>query len=87
MNVSKLNKPIFYSFLINVTVLVANIYLLSNDLTSSPAFNLVLAGFLNRRLIDSNKEMTSRDKAIILSLTLVNILSVVIYMPMILSSR
>lgn len=87
MNLSKLNNPVLYSFLVNIVVLVVNIYLISNDLTSSTILNLVLAGVFNRRLIDSNKEISKRDKSIILALTIINILSIVIYMPILLNSR
>lgn len=87
MKVSKYKNPIIYSALVSVAVFIINIYLIIIDRTAMLPLNLVLVSLFNSNLINRNTEITKREKKIILSITVINILSVFICMTILLRMR
>ncbi|QLY79420.1 hypothetical protein [Clostridium intestinale] len=80
MKVSKYKNPLIYSVVVSVTIFIINIYLIIINETVMVPLNLVLASLFNSNLINRNTEITKREKKIILSITVINILSVFICM-------
>lgn len=80
MKVSKYKNPIIYSVVVSVTIFIINIYLIIINETVMVPLNLVLVSLFNSNLINRNTEITKREKKIILSITVINILSVFICM-------
>lgn len=87
MNISKYKNPIIYSVLVSVTIFIINIYLIIINETVMVPLNLVLVSLFNSNLINRNTEITKREKKFILSITVINILSVFICMPILLRMR
>jgi len=87
MKVSKYKNPIIYSVVVSVTIFIINIYLIIINETVMVPLNLVLASLFNSNLINRNTEITKREKKIILSITVINILSVFICMTILLRMR
>ncbi|WP_286909789.1 hypothetical protein [Clostridium sp. UBA1652] len=80
MKVSKYKNPLIYSVVVSVTIFIINIYLIIINETVMVPLNLVLVSLFNSNLINRNTEITKREKKIILSITVINILSVFICM-------
>lgn len=80
MKVSKYRNSLIYSVVVSVTILIINIYLIIINETVMVPLNLVLVSLFNSNLINRNTEITKREKKIILSITVINILSVFICM-------
>jgi hypothetical protein len=87
MNISKYKNPIIYSVLVSVIIFIINIYLIIINETVMVPLNLVLVSLFNSNLINRNTEITKREKKIILSITVINILSVFICMAILLRMR
>lgn len=87
MKVSKYKNPIIYSVVVSVTIFIINIYLIIINETVMVPLNLVLVSLFNSNLINRNTEITKREKKIILSITVINILSVFICMTILLRMR
>lgn len=80
MKVSKYRNSLIYSVVVSVTIFIINIYLIIINETVMVPLNLVLVSLFNSNLINRNTEITKREKKIILSITVINILSVFICM-------
>ncbi len=87
MKVSKYRNSLIYSVVVSVTIFIINIYLIIINETVMVPLNLVLASLFNSNLINRNTEITKREKKIILSITVINILSVFICMTILLRMR
>lgn len=80
MKVSKYRNSLIYSVVVSVTIFIINIYLIIINETVMVPLNLVLVSLFNSNLINRNTGITKREKKIILSITVINILSVFICM-------
>lgn len=87
MKVSKYRNSLIYSVVVSVTIFIINIYLIIINATVMVPLNLVLVSLFNSNLINRNTEITNREKKIILSITVINILSVFICMTILLRMR
>jgi len=87
MKVSKYRNSLIYSVVVSVTIFIINIYLIIINETVMVPLNLVLVSLFNSNLINRNTEITKREKKIILSITVINILSVFICMAILLRMR
>lgn len=87
MKISKYKNPIMYSVLVSVIIFIINIYLIIIDRTAMLPLNLVLVSLFNSNLINRNKEISSRERSIILAITVINILAIFICMPILLKLR
>ncbi len=87
MKVSKYRNSLIYSVVVSVTIFIINIYLIIINETVMVPLNLVLVSLFNSNLINRNTEITNREKKIILSITVINILSVFICMTILLRMR
>lgn len=87
MKVSKYRNSLIYSVVVSVIIFIINIYLIIINETVMVPLNLVLVSLFNSNLINRNTEITKREKKIILSITVINILSVFICMAILLRMR
>ena len=80
MKVSKYRNSLIYSVVVSVTIFIINE-------TVMVPLNLVLVSLFNSNFINRNKEITRKEKSIILAITVINILAIFICMPILLRMR